>query len=183
MARKGAKGEAKAAGSTGKALLAAVKAHQDALLAAGLQTAVLERYENALRGLAEGGRPNPAAQTLVKEVQKVAEEYQVAIRKEFPSNASFHAFFRAGEPMPQEAHAVLALGREVAKQAPDFMSNFIRHAINAATTKHLGYLCDQLEKELGGADPKRDAEEAEKVILEAARAAFEGKPELAAFAL
>jgi hypothetical protein len=177
------KSDARPESKRGRKLLAAARAHQDALVAAGLHVAVIEKFENSLRGLEGAGREvNAAAQTLVIEVQRVAGEYQVAIRKEFPSNTSFQAFFKADEPMPTDPFKVLALGREVARSAPDFQSNFIRYAINAATTKHLSYLCDQLEKELGGADPEKDAKETEVVILEVARRVFEGKPELAAFA-
>ena len=185
MAKKnGGKVEAKAEGgkSSGKKLLQAARAHADVLSGAGLHTAVIDKLENGLRGLETAGKPNASAQTLVIEVRKVIEEYQNAIRKDFPSNASFQAFFKAGEPMPTDIYAVLALGREVARQAPDFVNNLIRYAINASTAKHLVYLCDQLEKELGGANPKADVEDAEKQILEAARLAFEGKPEYSAFA-
>ena len=168
--------------TAGRKLLAAARKHQDTLAAGGLHAAVLDRFENALRGLDNAGKEiNPAAQTLVIEVQKAVGEYQTAIKKDFPSNLSFQAFFRADQPMPKEAFAVLALGREVAKAAPDFSVNLIRHAINAASTKHLNYLCDQLEKELGGADPAKDAKEAEAQILEAAKLVFDGKPESAAF--
>ena len=168
--------------SGGRKLLAAARKHQDALAPGGLHAAVIDKFENALRGLEGAGKePNPAAQTLVIEIQKSVAGYQAAIKRDFPSNASMQAFFRAAEPMPKEAFAVLALGREVAKTAPDFSVNLIRHAINAATNKHLSYLCDQLEKELGGADPGKDAKEAEAQILEAAKAVFDGKPEYAAF--
>ena len=40
---------------------------------------------------------------------------------------------------------------------------------------------DQLEKELGGADPEADARAAEEQIQAAAGRAFQGKPELSAF--
>ena len=76
---------------------------------------------------------------------------------------------------------MLALGRLVAREAPDYSANLIRYAINAATVKHLTYLCDQLEKELGGADPRADARAAEEQIQAAATRAFQGKPELSAF--
>ena len=185
MAKKNgnSKVEAKAegGGKGGKKLLQAVRAHQDVLFTAGLHVAVIDKFEQALRGLETSGKPNAASQTLVIEVQKSIGEYQNAIRKDFPSNASFQAFFKAGEPVPSEPYAVLALGREVARQAPDFVNNLIRYAINASTTKHLTYLCDQLEKELGGANPAADYDDAEKQILEAAKTAFDGKPEYAAF--
>ena len=166
---------------SGQKLLQAARAHQDTLCGTGLHVAVIDKLEQALRGLETAGKPNAAAQTLVIEVQRSIGEYQNAIRKDFPSNASFQAFFKAGEPMPQDPYAVLALGREVAKQAPDFVNNLIRYAINAMTAKHLVYLCDQLDKELGGANPAADLDDAEKQILEAAKTAFEGKPEYAAF--
>lgn len=185
MAKKngGSKVEAKAEGGakSGKKLLQAARAHQDTLFTAGLHVAVIDKFEQALRGLETAGKPNAAAQTLVIEVQKSVAEYQNAIRKDFPSNLSFQAFFKANEPMPTDPYAVLALGREVAKQAPDFVNNLIRYAINAMTAKHLTYLCDQLEKDLGGANPAADLEDAERQILEAAKTAFEGKPEYAAF--
>ena len=76
---------------------------------------------------------------------------------------------------------MLALGRHIASEAPGFAQNLIRYAINAATVKHLSSLCDQLEKEIGGADPAEDAKGLEQQILDAARRAFEGKPELGQF--
>jgi hypothetical protein len=95
-------------------------------------------------------KPNAAAQVLIKDVQREAGEIQAAIRKDFPGNAQFHKVFKADEPMPTDAHAVLALGRHVLKEAPDYSQNLIKYAINAATLNHLRSLCDQLEKELGG---------------------------------
>jgi hypothetical protein len=83
--------------------------------------------------------------------------------------------------VPTQPHQVLALGRLVAREAPEYSANLIKYAINAATVKHLSYLCDRLEKELGGADPAGDAEAAEGEIRAAAARAFEGKPELAGF--
>lgn len=183
MAKKSAEGGKGEGGKSGaRKLLAAARKHQDALAAGGLHAAVIDKLENALRGLENAGKEvNAAAQTLVIEVKKVVGDYQSAIKKDFPSNTSFQAFFRANEPMPGNPFAVLALGREVARAAPDFTANLIRYAINAATAKHLAFLCDQLEKELGGADPAKDAKEAEAQILEAAKTVFEGMPEHAAF--
>jgi hypothetical protein len=167
--------------ATGRKLLALAREHQNALMAAGLSSATLDRLENALKGLGGGKQPNPAAQVLIKDVLRGAGEVQGAIRKEFPGNVSFQRIFKADEPLPAEPRAVLALGRLIAKEAPDFGTNLIKHAINGASVKHLGFLCDQLEKELGGADPKTDAKEAEEQIVEVARRAFEGKPELSQF--
>ena len=162
-------------------LLDAAKKHQDALQAAGLSAAVIERYENALKGVESGGKINPAATVLVKDLQKEADEFQAAMRKEFPGNASFQAVFKANEPVPQEAREVLATGRLIAKEAPDYAQNLIKYALNAASVKHLTYLCDQLEKEIGGADPSQDARQLEEQIVAAAKHAFEGKPELSQF--
>jgi len=162
-------------------LLETARKHQDALQAAGLSAAQIDRYENALKGVAAQGKISPAATVLVRDLVKEVDEFQAAMRKEFPGNSSFLSFFRAHEPLPQEAREVLALGRQVAKEAPDFAQNLIKYAINAATVKHLISLCDQLEKELGGADPAVEAKALEELILAAARHAFEGKPELAQF--
>ena len=162
-------------------LLDAVRKHQIALEGAGLAPTLINRYENALKGLETQGKVSPSAQVLVKEIQKEVEEFQAAMRKEFPGNASFLGVFKAQEPMPQEAREVLALGRHVAKEAPEYAQNLIRYAINAATVNHLISLCDQLEKEIGGVDPAQDARTLEDQILEVARRAFEGKPELAQF--
>src|SRR5207302_6662747 len=166
---------------SGKKLLELARQHQDALMAAGLSSTVLDRLETALRGIQSGGQPSPASQVLVKDVQREVGEVQAAIRKEFPNNTSFQAIFKAGEPVPSEPHQVLALGRLVAREAPDYSANLIRYAINAATVKHLTYLCDQLEKELGRADPRADARAAEEQIQAAAARAFQGKPVLSAF--
>ncbi len=178
MAKKEKIGPAKPV--TGKKLLDVARKHQDALQAQGLSSTVLDRYETSLKGLESKG-PNPAAQTLIKDLQGEAGEIQAAIRKEFPGNASFQSVFKADDPMPSEPHAVLALGRLVVKEAPDYSQNLIKHAINAATLSHLRSLCTQLEKELGGTDPSSDARHLEEKILEVARRAFEGKPELAQF--
>jgi hypothetical protein len=83
--------------------------------------------------------------------------------------------------LPQEAREVLALGRLVAKEAPEYAQNLIKYAINAATVNHLKSLCDQLQNELGGADPAQEAKAFEEQILAAAKNAFEGKPELDQF--
>jgi hypothetical protein len=161
-------------------LLEAARKHQNALQAAGLSVTVIERYETALKGLDSKG-PSPAAQVLIKDIQKESGEIQAAIRKDFPSNASFQSVFKANEPMPKDAREVLALGRLMVKEAPDYAQNLIKYAINAATLKHLAGLCDQLEKELGGVDPEQEAKQLEETIVEVAKRAFEGKPELAAF--
>ena len=164
-----------------KKLLEAARKHQDALQAAGLSVAVIDKYENALKGVDAGNKISPAATVLVKDLQKAVDEFQSAMRKEFPGNASFLSIFKANEPMPQGAREVLSTGRTVAKEAPDFAQNLIKYAINAASVKHLTYLCDQLEKELGGADPAHDAKSLEEQIVAAAKNAFAGKPELSQF--
>ena len=179
MAKKNEKSDAK---KGGKKILEAARKHQDALQAAGLQSSTLDKYETALKNIDGSGKEiNAAAQTLVKDITRATGEFQNAIRKEFPNNTSFQAFFKANEEQPTEPHALLALGREIAKQAPDFSSNLIKHALNAASVKHLTFLCDQLEKEIGSSDVKSEAAELEKVILEVANRTFEGKPELAQF--
>jgi hypothetical protein len=163
-------------------LLEAARKHQDALQAAGLSGTVIDHYENALKGMESAGKgPNPASQVLIKDIQREVGEIQAAIKKEFPGNAGFQAVFKAQEPMPTGAHEVLALGRLMIKEVPDYAQNFIKYAINAATLKHLTGLCDQLERELGGVDPEQEARALEGQILEVARRAFEGKPELAGF--
>lgn len=163
-------------------LLDAARKHQDALQAGGLSAAVIEKYESLLKAVDQQGKqPGAAVQVLVKDIQDEVGEFQAAIKKEFPGNAGFQSAFKAQEPMPQSPREVLALGRLIAKEAPDFAQNLIKYAINAATVKHLTSLCDQLEKEIGGADPAQEAKALEEQILEVARRAFEGKPELAAF--
>jgi hypothetical protein len=165
-----------------KKILEAARRHQDALQAAGLQAAVIDKYENLIKVLdAQGKEPGAAAQVLVKDLQEEVGEVQAAVRKEFPGNTSFQSIFKAQEPMPKAPRDVLALGRLVAREAPDFAQNLIRYAINASTVNHLKSLCDQLEKEIGGDDPEQEARALEEQILEVARRAFEGKPELAAF--
>ena len=125
--------------------------------------------------------PSAATQVLVKDIQREVGEIQAAVRKEFPGNAQFQSVFKAGEAVPSEPREVLALGRLVLKEAPDYAQNLIKYAINAATLKHLAGLCDQLEKEMGGADPGQEAEKLEETIVEVARRALQGKLELAAF--
>lgn len=165
-----------------KKLLEAARKHQEALQGAGLPAGAIDRYESALKALdAQGKEPGPAVKVLLKDIQREVGEIQAAIRKEFPGNASFQAVFKAGEPLPSQAREVLALGRLIAKEAPEFAQNLIKYAINAATVNHLKSLCDQLEKEIGGADPAQEAKALEEQILGAARRAFEGKPELSAF--
>ncbi|HUJ29095.1 MAG TPA: hypothetical protein VLW85_23905 [Myxococcales bacterium] len=166
---------------TPRKLLDAARRHQDALQAAGLSGSVIDKYENALKGVDAGSRISPAATVLVKDLHKEVDEFQAAMRKEFPGNASFQAVFKANEPIPEDARDVLAVGRIIAKEAPDYAQNLIKYAINAASVKHLTYLCDQLEKEIGGADPAQDAKSLEEQILAAAKSAFEGKPELSQF--
>jgi hypothetical protein len=151
-------------------------------MAAGLHANVIDKYENSLRVLDDKGKElNAAAQVLVKDIQDQVGEVQAAIKKEFAGNTSFLSIFKAQEPIPQNARDVLALGRHTAKEAPDFAQNLIKYAINAATVTHLKSLCDQLEKEIGGADPVQDAKALEEQILDVAKRAFEGKPELSAF--
>lgn len=166
---------------TQRKLLDAARKHQDALQAAGLSGSVIDRYENALKGVDAGGKISPAASVLVKDLSKEIDEFQAALRKEFPGNASFQSVFKANEPLPQEAREVLAVGRIIAREAPDYAQNLIKYALNAASVKHLTYLCDQLEKELGGADPAHDAKSLEEQIVAVAKHAFEGKPELSQF--
>ena len=168
--------------SVQRPLLDAARAHQDTLQAAGLAPTALERYENALRGMAMQAREaQPRAQVLLRDIQREVEEFQAAIRKEFPGDAAVQASFKAKEPVPKGARQVLALGRQVAREATGYAPNLIKYALNAATVRHLDGLCDQLENELGGADPAQDLRAIEEEILSAARNAFAGKPELAVF--
>jgi hypothetical protein len=163
-------------------LLDAARKNQDALQAAGLHATVIDKYENSLKVLdAQGKEPGAAAQVLVHDIRREVEEIQAAVKKEFPGNASFQGIFKAQEPLPKEPREVLALGRLIAKEAPEFAQNLIKYAINAATVNHLKSLCDQLEKEIGGDDPAEEAKALEAQILDVARKAFEGKPELAQF--
>ncbi|HTO97519.1 MAG TPA: hypothetical protein VMK66_10790 [Myxococcales bacterium] len=165
-----------------RSLLDAARAHEETLQAHGLAATALERYENALRGLRlSAGESTPQAQVLVRDVQREVEEFQAAIRKEFPGDEALHLAFRARERMPRGAREVLALGRLVAREAAACAPRLIKYGLNAATVKHLDALCEQLEGELGGADPVSDARAVEQEIVSAARRAFLGKPELAAF--
>jgi hypothetical protein len=173
---------AKKSSKSARKLLDAARKYQNELQAKGLSAVVIDRYENALSGIEnESKGPNPAAQVLMKDIAKEVGEFQQAIRKEFPSNAGFQAFFKANEPVPSDARGILAVARQVVQEAPNFAANLIRYAINAATVKHLGFLCDQLEKEIGGADPKKAVQELETRIREAAKHAFEGQPQLSEF--
>jgi hypothetical protein len=165
-----------------RSLLETARHHQDALQAAGLPAAAIERYESALRGLRSQSRPISAtAQVLVRDIQREVEEFQAAIRKEFPDNASFQSVFRAQEPMPADPREVLALGRQVGRQAPDYAQNLIKYALNAATVRHLSGLCEQLASEVGAADLGEEVRALEEQILAAARKAFSGKAELEEF--
>jgi hypothetical protein len=163
-----------------KALLESAREHQDALQAVGLSPGVIDKYENAL-SKRSAKAPNAAAQTLVKAMGKSIDEVQAAIRREFPGNHSFQSVFKAEEPIPGDAREMLALGRLVAKEMPDYATNLIKHGVDAASVKHLSGMADQLEHELGGADPATEIPGIEEQIREAARRAFEGKPELSAF--
>ena len=165
----------------GQGLLEAARAHEDALLAAGLPAHALDDLEAALRAQAAGDRPAPAAQVLIRDLLREVGEIQAAVRKEFPANATFQSVFKAAEPIPEGSRQLLALGRLIAREAPDYAANLIKYGINAATVNHLSYLCDQLEKELGGADPGSAAQAAEEQIRAAAGRAFAGKPELSEF--
>jgi hypothetical protein len=172
----------KKAGGPRRKLLEAVRKHQDALQAAGLSPALVDKYENALRVIeSQGKQPGAAVQVLVHDLKREVAEVQAAIKKEFPGNTSFQAIFKAQEPMPDAPREVLALARLIAKEAPDFAQNLIKYAINAASVNHLKSLCDQLEREIGGGDPAQEAKAFEDQILEVARRAFDGKPELTAF--
>jgi|GEM_PF-1384675 len=174
------KNEPKTAKSGGKnKLLEAAQKHQGAL---GLHPSTIERYEAALqRSEKRTDEPNPAAQTLMRDIRNEAGEVQAAIRKEFPGSESFQSIFKANQPQPTEARKILDLGRLIAKEAPDFSQNLIKHALNQSTVNHLKFLCDQLEKELGGPDPTQEIKALEDQIREAGQRAFEGKPELASF--
>ena len=106
--------------SAQRPLLDAARAHQDTLQAAGLAPTALERYENALRGMAMQAREaQPRAQVLLRDIQREVEEFQAAIRKEFPGDAAVQASFKAKEPVPKGARQVLALGRHGLRPQPD----------------------------------------------------------------
>ncbi len=172
---------AKAGAKSRRSLLDAARRHAGALEAAGLEEGVIAQYESALRRRdAQGEAISPAAQVLLRDLSGEIEEFQAAIRKEFPANPAFHAIFAANEPMPVQPRAVVVLGRRVADEAPDYAQNLIKYAINAATVKHLRALCDQLDRELG-ADPAQELRALEERIAAAARRAFEGRPELQHF--
>ena len=112
MARK--REPAKPAGK--KSLLDLAREHEDELLAAGLPAHVLDDLEVALRGRASGSRPSPAAQVLMRDLQREVGEIQAAIRKEFPGNAAFQSVFKADSPLPSDPPRLLALGRLVARE-------------------------------------------------------------------
>jgi hypothetical protein len=172
----------KKAGGAKRKLLEAAREHIDALQAGGLSATVIDKYENALKVIdSQGKEPGAAVQVLVHDLRLEVGEIQAAVKKEFPGNSSFQAIFKAQEPMPSSPREVLALGRLIAREAPDFAQNLIKYAINAASVNHLKSLCDQLEKEIGAGDPAQEAKALEEQILEAAKRTFEGKPELAAF--
>ena len=168
---------------SGKAqtLLALAREHESELLAAGLSSGVLDSLESALRAIASPGAIGGTSRVLIREVEREVAEIQAAVRKEFPGNEGFQAVFKANANLPTEPRQLLALARLVAHEAPDYSANLIKYAINAATVKHLVYLCDQLEKELGGADPEAAVHAAQEQIRAAAARAFAGKPELGAF--
>ena len=113
---------------------------------------MIDRYENGLKGVDRAARSRarrrrPWCRSLAASVGEV----QAAIRKEFAGNASFQSVFKAGEPQPKDPREMLALGRLVAREMPDYAQNLIKHAVNAASVKHVTSLADQLEHELGGA--------------------------------
>jgi hypothetical protein len=169
-------------GEGGHALLDLARRHEEALVAAGLSPAVLDDLESALRRIESGGHIGSAAEVLVRDVRGEVSEIQAAVRKEFPTNEKFQAVFKANEAVPEGPKQLLAVARLIVREAPSYAANLIKYAINAATVKHLSYLCDQLEKELAAADPGAAVRGAEDQIRAAARRAFAGKPELDAFA-
>jgi len=166
-----------------RSLLDAARTHEEALRAAGLPEEALQEYEVALRKLSmQANESAPAAQILLRDVLREIEEFQAAIRKEFPGNDAFQAEFRAQEPPPTSAREALALGRRVARAAREYAQNLIKYGLNEATVKHLVALCDQLESGLGGPDPQGQVRAIEERILAAARKAFAGTAEWSAFA-
>jgi hypothetical protein len=171
----------KSEGAGTQTLLELARRHENALLAAGLSRAVLDDLESALRRVESGNHVGGAVEVLVRDVRAEVSEIQAAVRKEFPTNEAFQAVFEANGPVPEKAGQLLALARLIAREAPAYAANLIKYAINAATVKHLSYLCDQLEKELAGADPKSAIRAAEEQIRAAAARAFAGKPELDSF--
>src|SRR5205085_1195284 len=85
--------------------------------------------DDGKKGLdSQGKEINPAAQVLVRDVRREVGEIQAAVKKEFPGNASFQGIFKAQEPVPADPREVLALGRLIAKEAPDFAQNLIKYA-------------------------------------------------------
>jgi hypothetical protein len=164
-----------------RGLLELAREHEEALVAAGLPSETLQSLDSALRAMSPGGSLAGTPRVLMTEIAREVSEIQAAVRKEFPANETFQSAFKANEPVPGEPRQLLALARLVAREAPDYSANLIKYAINAATVKHLSYLCDQLEKELGGADPEAAVRAAEEQIRAAAARAFAGKPELNAF--
>jgi hypothetical protein len=164
-----------------QALLELARQHEEALVAAGLSRAVLDQLESALRRLEAGGHVGGAVEVLVRDVRGEVSEIQAAVRKEFPTNEAFQSVFKANEAVPSQPGQLLALARLIVHEAPSYAANLIKYAINAATVKHLSYLCDQLEKELAGADPDAAVRSAEEQVRAAAQRAFAGKPELEAF--
>src|SRR5258708_1165380 len=82
-------------------LLEAARKHQDALQAAGLSATVIDRYENALKGIEAQGKLSAAATVLVRDLKEGVEELQAAMGKEFPGNSSFLGGCSADEPMPK----------------------------------------------------------------------------------
>ena len=165
-----------------RTLLDAARTHEQALEGAGLPATTLGRYESALRKLAQQANESaPPAQILLRDILREIDEFQAAVRKEFPGNADSQAAFKAQQPPPTAAREVIALGRQVAREATACAHNLIKYGLNAATVKHLSGLCDQLENELGGPGPGEEVRAIEEQILSAARKAFAGKAELAAF--
>jgi hypothetical protein len=177
-----AKKSEKKSGSSARRLLEGARKHQAELQSRGLHASLVDKLEAALGAVeSEGKGPNAAAQTLMKDITGLAAEFQAAMRKEFPGNAQFQAFFKAGEPMPSDARGILALGRQIVANAPDFAANLIRYALDAAKVKHVASLSDQLEREIGGADPKKDAAEAEQQLRDFVKSAYEGQPQMSDF--
>jgi hypothetical protein len=162
-------------------LLELAREHEEALIAAGLPSETLDSLDSALRAISPGGSVAGAPRVLMSDIAREVSEIQAAVRKEFPSNETFQSAFKANEPVPTEPRRLLALARLLVREAPDYAANLIKYAINAATVKHLSYLCDQLEKDLGGADPEAAVRSAQEQIRAAAARAFAGKPELDAF--
>ena len=164
-----------------QSLLELAREHEEALVAAGLPSETLHSLDFALRALSSRGSLAATPRVLMREIEREVSAIQAAVRKEFPASEPAQAVFKANEPVPTEPRQLLALARLVAREAPDYSLNLIKYAINAATVKHLSYLCDQLEKEAGAADPEAAVRAAEEQIRAAAARAFAGKPELDAF--